>query len=285
MTVLVTGATGKTGAAVVDALKSRGVAVRAASRHPGRSVDGVEQVRMDWSDSATWEAVLDSVNAIYVVGPYAAVDNAGLVGRLLKAAPHVRRVVHLSIVGVEKLPTAIPMARWEEDVRSSEKEWTILRPNWFFQNFEDSFVTALRDHGVLEVPAGDAAIGFVDTADIGEVAAIALTEDGHGGRTYTLTGPESLTYSQALAQLSHSADRELRYVALPAHEFANRLSHGGAPDWAVEWQLALHHLIREGEYAAVTDSVEEITGRPPQPLHSYATDHAHYWRHPDIMAG
>jgi uncharacterized protein YbjT (DUF2867 family) len=283
MTVLVTGATGKTGVAVVEALRLRGIATRAASRHPAADVEGVEQVRMDWSDSATWEAALDGVDAVYLVGPYAAVDNAGLIGRLFAAAPHVRRVVQLSIIGVEKLPTAIPMAQWEADVRSSGLEWTILRPNWFFQNFEDGFVTSLRDHGVLEVPAGDASIGFIDTADIGEVAAIALTEDGHNDRTYTLTGPESLTYSEALAELGQAADRELRYVALAPQDFSNRLSHGGAPDWAVEWQLALHQLIRAGEYAAVTNTVEVITGRPPRSLGSYVTDHAHHWRHPELI--
>jgi uncharacterized protein YbjT (DUF2867 family) len=168
MTVLVTGATGKTGVAVVEALRSRGIATRAASRRPGVSAEGVEHVRMDWSDTATWNAALDGVDAVYLVGPYAAVDNAGLVGRLLAAAPHVQRVVHLSIMGVEKLPTAIPMAHWESDVRASGRSWTILRPNWFFQNFEDGFVVPLRDHGVLEVPAGDASIALIDTADIGE---------------------------------------------------------------------------------------------------------------------
>ncbi|MET9318289.1 SDR family oxidoreductase [Kribbella sp. NPDC003505] len=278
MAVLVTGATGKTGVAVVEALRSRGIATRAASRRPGVSVEGVEHVRMDWSDPTTWADALDGVDAVYLVGPYAAADNAGLVGRLLAAAPDVRRVVHLSIMGVDKLPTAIPMAQWEADIRESGRDWTILRPNWFFQNLEDGFAGPLRDHGVLEAPAGDARIGFIDTSDIGEVAAIALTEEGHGGRTYTLTGPQALTYSEALAELGQAADRELRYVALAVDEFAGRLSEGGAPDWAVVWQLALHDLIRAGEYAAVTGTVEEITGHPPRSLGTYATAYANYWR-------
>jgi uncharacterized protein YbjT (DUF2867 family) len=107
---------------------------------------------------------------------------------------------------------------------------------------------------------------------------MALTEDGHAGRTYTLTGPQSLTYSEALTELGQAAGRELRYVDLAVEEFADRLSEGGAPDWAIEWQLALHELIRTGEYTAVTDTVEEVTGRPPRSLHSYATGHANHWR-------
>ncbi|HEU4949100.1 MAG TPA: SDR family oxidoreductase [Kribbella sp.] len=278
MAVLVLGATGKTGRPVVEALVARGIDVRAASRHPGPLGAGVEPVRMDWSDPASWKPALRGVDGLYLVGPYAEPDNAGLVRRLLAAATGVRRVVHLSIIGVDQLPMAIPMAAWEQDVRESSLEWTILRPNWFFQNFEEGFGAALRERAVLELPAGDAGIGFIDTLDVAEVAATLLSEGGHGGQTYTLTGPEALTLAQAVAELGRAAGSDLRYHALVPEELADRLTAAGAPGWAVEWQLALFRLIREGLNSQVTDTVEAITGQPARPLSAYADRQAHNWR-------
>jgi uncharacterized protein YbjT (DUF2867 family) len=280
MRVLVMGATGKTGVAVVEALSSRGVEVRAASRHPTASRAGVEQVRMDWSDSSSWDSALRGVDGLYLVGPYAEPGNNKLVRRLLAAAADAQRVVHLSIIGADVLPTGIPMAQWEEDIRESGLKWTILRPNWFYQNFEEGFLTPLREQGILELPSGDAPISLIDTFDIGEVAATVFTEGGHSGHTYTLTGPEATTYSQALAELGRAAGRDLRFIDLDPREFADRLTAGGAPPWAVEWQLALFELIRAGHNAPVTDTVEAITGRPPRPLSSYADHQAHQWLKP-----
>ncbi|MGW0802523.1 NAD(P)H-binding protein [Nonomuraea sp. NPDC002799] len=280
MRCLVIGATGKTGVPLVRALADRGVAVRAASRHPAAGAAGaVENVRFDWSDRATWRPALRDVDGLYVVGPYAEPDAAVLVRDLIDAAPRVRRVVLLSILGVELLPTAIPMATWEDDVRAAGGEWTILRPNWFQQNFgHGGFTDGLRRSGELALPAGDAPVGFVDTRDIADVAAIALTQDGHAGATYTLTGPEALTHGQALKRIGAAAGRELRYVALPPDGFAERMRASGSPEYAVTWQSGLFRLIREEVNNLVTGTVTDVTGRPARSVKSYAAEYAATWR-------
>lgn len=259
MAILVLGATGKTGRPVVSALAARGEKVLTAGR---TSAD----VRFDWADRDTWQPALDGVDALYVVGPFWEPSGAGLVGELLAAAPAVRRVVLLSVLGADLLPDVVPMAAWERDVRASGKEWTILRPNWFQQNFSEGFATSLREKGTLELPAGRAAVSFVDTRDIGEVAAAALAEEGHAGQTYVLTGPEALDHHQALAILG----RGLRYVELTEEEFAGQLRQAGADDRVVAWQLGLFSVMRDGRNAVVTDTVERITGRPARPLHPRA---------------
>ncbi|MGK5551486.1 NAD(P)H-binding protein [Actinomadura kijaniata] len=281
MTVLVLGATGKTGRAVVDALAARGAKVRAASRAPVPSgIDGVEAVRFDWTDPGTWREALRDVDALYVVGPYAEPDRPGLVRDLLAAAPGAGRVVLLSVLGVELLPDTIPMAVWEADVRASGKEWTILRPNWFHQNFGEGFAASLRDEGLLALPAADATVGFVDTRDIAEVAAAALTEDGHAGQVLVVTGPEALTHAQAVRTLGEAAGRELRYTALTAEQHVEELRAAGLDEGSVAWQRGLFQLIREGRYAVVTDTVERVTGRPARPLRAYANEYAETWRAP-----
>ena len=278
MKVLVVGATGKTGGAVVDALVTRGVLVRAASRHPCPPHSEVEHVRMDWSDASSWDAALDGIDGLYLVGPYAEPDNAVLVRRLLAAATGVKRVVHLSIIGAELLPNAIPMGQWERDIQGSGVEWTILRPNWFYQNFEQDFASSLRDQATLELPTGGAPISFVDTLDIAEVAATALVEGGHGGGVYTLTGPEAMTCSDVVAELGRAAGRELSFIDLEPHEFARRLIENGLPAWAVEWQSALFGLIRAGGNAPVTDTVKSVTGHSPRPFATYAERRAEHLR-------
>jgi uncharacterized protein YbjT (DUF2867 family) len=278
MTVLVLGATGKTGRPVVAALAARGVRVRAASRTPGAAAAGVEPVRFDWADRATWDAALRGADGLYIVGPYAMPEEPGLVGALLAAAPDVRRVVLLSVLGVEELPDAVPMAAWEADVRASGKEWTILRPNWFQQNFGEGFATPLCETGRLALPAADAVVGFVDTRDIAEVAAVALTEDGYAGRVLTVTGPEALSHDQVAALLGEAAGRDLRYEALDPDGFAGGLRQSGAAEWLVVWQSGLFRLMRDGGNAVVTDTVERVTGRPARSLKAYAAENAPTWR-------
>jgi uncharacterized protein YbjT (DUF2867 family) len=278
MTVLVIGASGKTGRPVVDALVARGVAVRAAGRTAAARGAGVEPVRFDWADRDSWTQALSGVDAAYVVGPYMVPDRPSLVGDLLAAAPDLRRVVLLSVIGVDLLPDAVPMARWEADVRASGLDWTILRPNWFQQNFGEGFAPALRDSGVLALPAADAAVGFVDTRDIAEVAAVALTEPGHAGRTYVVTGPAALTHAQAVQTLGEAAGRPLSYTALEEHEHAETLRAAGVDAASVEWQRGLFRLIRDGRNAVVTDTVERVTGHPARSLAGYAAEHATSWR-------
>jgi uncharacterized protein YbjT (DUF2867 family) len=276
MTVLVIGATGKTGRPLVETLAGRGVEVRAASRHPAPGPGTA--VHFDWARRATWQPALAGVDALYVVGPYAEPDAPVLVRDLLAAATDVRRVVLLSILGVDALPDVIPMAVWEQQVREFGLEWTILRPNWFMQNFGSLFAESLRDHGLLALPASDAAVSFVDTRDIAMVAAASLTEDGHAGNVYPLTGPEALTHDEVVALLAAAATRDLRYDPLAPDGFTDNLRTAGASSTVITWQSALFGLIRDGVNSPVTGTVERITGRPARTLKAYAEQSADTWR-------
>lgn len=262
---------------MLQALTRRGVSARAAIRRPDPAA-GPDTVRFDWADRDTWPRALAGVDALYLLGPYAEPDGIRLVPELLAAAPGLRRVVHLSIQGVHDLPDAIPMAAWEQHVRDSGAEWTILRPNWFMQNFGSGFAAALRDNGELRLPAGDAAVSFVDTRDIGEVAAAALAEPGHAGRVYDLTGPEALSHAEAVATIARASGRDMHYVALTPEQHVAELRAAGRPEWSIGWQAKLYELIRDGRNAPVTDVVEQVTGRTARTLAAYADEHAAVWR-------
>jgi uncharacterized protein YbjT (DUF2867 family) len=269
MNVLVIGATGKSGRPVVDALAARGAKVRAAARTPGAAAPGVEPVRFDWADRGTWLPALEGAEGLFVVGPFGQPEPELLMHQLLDQAGDVRRVVLLSVLGADRLPSLVPMASWEHDVRMSGREWTVLRPNWFQQNFGESFAEGLRTRGVLGLPAGDAAVSFVDTRDVGEVAAIALTSGGHDGRVYDLTGPSALTHAEALHLLGQAGGRDLRYEPLEPADFADAMRRGGSGERAVEWQLALFRHVRAGGNAAVTSAVHDVTGHPARSFPAY----------------
>jgi uncharacterized protein YbjT (DUF2867 family) len=287
MTVMVIGATGKTGRPVVDALAARGVKVGAASRNPatGRTADGVVPVRFDWDDRVTWAPALQGVEALYIVGPYAHPVGERLVGELLAEATDTRRVVLLSVIGAELLPDEAMMAHWERSVRASGKDWTILHPNWFFQNFGTGFAPALRDRGVLALPAGEGRVSFVDTRDIGEVAAAALTEDGFAGQTLTITGPDSLTHAEAVAIVAEASGRTLTFDAVaPVQAEANSRA-AGVGERTIIAQRGLFQVIRDGGNAPVTDVVERVTGHRPRSFAQYAAENAEVWAPLDTAEG
>jgi uncharacterized protein YbjT (DUF2867 family) len=278
MDIVVIGATGKTGQPLAKELAARGVRVRAANRKPPND-SGVEPVLFDWANRETWAAVVDRADAMYIVGPAFETNAADLFAEFLEAAKEVPKVVLLSLIDAERLPPSVPLAAWEQAVVQSGKDWTILRPNWFQQNFGHGFFTSeLRETGRLELPAGNQPISFVDTRDVADSAATILTGNGHTEKTYVLTGPDSLTHDEVLAELGSASGRNLKYSALKKWDYANRLREAGFPEAAIQWQIGLYDLIQDGANTPVTDAVERLTGRAARPLRAYAAEFAHVGR-------
>ncbi|MGW6745312.1 NAD(P)H-binding protein [Streptomyces sp. NPDC055025] len=264
---LVIGGTGKTGRRVVARLRGRGVPTRAASR----SGDTL----FDWEDRATWKAALDGVGAVYIVPVDTAPSRTpALVEQAV--AGGVTRLVLLSARGAD-VPGYFgpafdggPHVEGERAVRASGAAWTILRPGWFAQNFSEG---AFRDEviaGELALFAGDGAASFVDAEDIAEIAVAALTEPGHDGRSYELSGPRALTVDDCLAEIGRATGRRARYVPLDEAAYRARLiSRGVSEDEAATWADALKP-IRTSQEAPVLDGVVRALGRPPRDFAEFA---------------
>ncbi len=207
-TILVTGGTGKTASRLLPLLRDGGAGVRVASRHPGEDRGAV---RFDWYDPGTWGAALEGVQRVYLVSPALDPEPGRAGGPVLGRARRggIRRGVRLSAVGVELAdPGEAPLRRVELAVQDMLPEATVLRPNWFMQNFDQGFMQpTIVAQGVFFAPVDDAAISFVDAADIAAVAAAALLEGGHAGGEYALTGPQAVTHHEAAAHISAAAGR------------------------------------------------------------------------------
>ena len=280
--VLVIGGTGKTGRELVRLLAEGGVPVRAASRHPGEPAGSVaEAVEFDWARSETHGDALEGVERLYLVPPALVADASEQVIPFLRRAVDggVRKIVQLSALGIDAAPEELGARKTELAVMGSGVEWTILRPNWFMQNFSESFfLPPILERGELLAPAGDAAVSFIDTRDIAAVAAASLVEEGHDGAGYALTGGRALTFGEVADAIGEAAGREVRYVDVAPEEMRRGMVEGGVPGDYADLLMGLFKGIRAGWNAVVDDSVERVLGRPQISFADYARDNADAWR-------
>jgi uncharacterized protein YbjT (DUF2867 family) len=285
-TVLVTAATGKVGRRLVPILARRGVTVRAASRSPRPGLAGIEPVRFDWNDGSTFAAARTGVDAMFLVaGPIPGARHAEHVRALLDGAVGVRRIVLLSTYGVDRAPADHPLRRIESAVESSGVPYTVLRPAAFMQNFSEglrwneALVEGIRDRDELATPGGDGTVSYVSTEDIAAVAAVALTEDGHGGRAYTPAGPRPLTLTEVAGHISWVVGRPIRYVETDRGPVRDALLAAGAPPETAELNSRIYvEAFTSGALAIRNDDVREVTGRPPVSFAEFAVGAAAAWR-------
>ncbi|WP_067469663.1 NAD(P)H-binding protein [Actinomadura macra] len=265
-TILVLGARGKTGRRVAARLKDRGLSVRAGSRTTG--------TRFEWADRDTWGPALRGAGAVYIVPMNESVDQdvvTDFTGAAVAAG--VRRLVLLSARGVDGQPLREQESA-ERAVREAGAQWTILRPAWFNQNFSEDFLLPPLIEGELALPAGEGREAFVDVADIADVAVAALTGDGHAGRTYELTGPEPLSFREAVRLIAAASGREIRYTPLEAPEFKGLLEAQEVPDPLIDLLTRLLVGLANGTGDRVTDDVRRALGREARPFAEYVKEAA-----------
>ena len=263
-TTLVLGGTGKTGRRVVERLVARGLPVRVGSRSG--------EPPFDWEDEATWVPALRDVESVYVsYYPDLAVPGAVAVVRSftkLAARSGVQRLVLLSGRGEPEAEHA------ERVVQEAGVQWTILRSTWFMQNFSEDYVLEHVLSGEIRLPAGDVPTPFLDADDIADVAVAALTEEGHAGQLYELTGPRSLTFAEAAAEIAEAAGHEVRYVPVSLEEHAAEAAEHGVPAEVVELLTYLFREVVDGRNANTTAGVRLALGREPKDFADYAREAA-----------
>ena len=254
MTYLVIGGTGKSGRRVARRLRERGLRVRIGSR-AGRPA-------FDWNaDPDSWAPLLHGVEAAYVTYhpdlafPGAAESVRAFAERCTQAG--VQRLVLLSGRGEEEAEAS------EQGVRDSGAEWTVLRSTWFAQDFDEAFLLPPVLAGVIALPT-DVPEPFVDVEDVAEVAVEALTGGGHAGRTYELTGPRLVTFTEAAALIAAAAGRPVRFERVTSLGCTQRMISQGMPRGEAEALTDLFARILDGRNAYVTDDVKRVTGHEPR---------------------
>ncbi|HYF62973.1 MAG TPA: NAD(P)H-binding protein [Herpetosiphonaceae bacterium] len=263
-TVLVVGGSGKTGRRIIERLRAREVPVRSASRST--------EPAFDWETRATWPAALKGVRTAYIAfQPDLAVPGAVATIQAfadLAVASGVRRLVLLSGRGEPEAQQC------ERIVQASGAEWTILRASWFFQNFSENFLLDAIRSGTVYLPAGDIPEPFIDADDIADVAVAALTEDGHAGQVYELSGPRLLTFGAAVAEIAAASGRQIGYVQVPIDDYAGALEAEGLPPEMLWLMRYLFTTVLDGRNASLADGVQRALGRPARDFAAYVGETA-----------
>lgn len=262
--ILILGGTGKTGRRLAERLTAQGIPVRIGSRSAAP--------RFDWEAPASWAPALQGVSAVYIsYYPDIAVPGAAeVIGAFARLAVRhgVRRLVLLSGRGEHEAQRA------EEILKASGADWTILRCAWFSQNFSEGFLVEPLLAGEVALPVGPVGEPFVDVDDIADVAEAVLTEPGHVGQLYELTGPRLLSFTDAVAEIAKAAGRDIRFVRISHDEFtASITSHELPPE--IAWLLnELFTQVLDGRNESLTDGVQRVLGRAPKDFSTYATETA-----------
>ncbi len=263
-TTLVLGGTGKTGRRVVERLAARGVSVQVGSRSG--------EPRFDWENRATWAPALHGATSAYVsFFPDLAVQgSAEAIAALseLAVGGGTRRLVLLSGRGEEEAQRA------EEALQASGAEWTVVRCSWFMQNFSESYFAESVLAGEVALPVGAVGEPFVDVEDIADVAVAALTEDGHAGRLYELTGPRLLTFEEAVAEIAAASGRPVRFVPVTIEQYTAAMAQEGVPGDIVSLLTYLFTEVLDGRNAHLADGVQRALGREPRDFREFAREAA-----------
>jgi uncharacterized protein YbjT (DUF2867 family) len=280
--ILVTGATGRTGRNVVRELTGREVALRAFvdDLDEARQVlpEGTDAVEGDYERPATVAAAMTGVDQVFLVAPGSPRLVAQEANVIDAAVAHgVRRIVKVSGLGAAT-DSAFSITRWhaesEHRLRGCGLNFTILRPNFFMQNFLFMFAPRIVREGAIYAPVGDGGISMVDCRDVAAVAAAVLTAPGHDGATYAVTGPQALTMTEAGRVVSTVTGRPIHHVDLsPEQALRDMVEHGVREPFA-EALLGLFAFFREGRGAVVTDVVAEVAGTPPRTFERFVGEHA-----------
>lgn len=259
--ILVLGGTGTVGSRVAALLRDAGHHVRVAARHAGQ--------RFDWDDPQTWPGALHGVERMFLLLP----DQTGVPQAFLPAARRagVRRVVLHSDRGLDVMGYA-HLQQTEAAVRESGLDWTIVRPDWFDQDFETFFGPAVTG-GRLCVPVGDARQGFADAGDIAAVEVAALHDDSLLGAVIEVTGPRALSFGEAVAEISRATGREIVFDGT-AGAYRSVMAADGVPGEVIDALVAGFAALEARGDTAPTGVVERLLGRPGRDFADYAADAA-----------
>jgi len=278
--ILVTGATGNVGSEIARQLIAQGVRpkiyVRDADKLSGLiGTEGYEIALGDFQDADAFEAALEGVDAVYMVTNQSDPFRDALkrmVTQLENA--NIKNFVLLSAEGDADSDVFFVKrtGELEDIVKASTLPWTILRPDWFLQNFA-GFVAM----GMVAFPAGPGKTSFTDVRDVAEVAIKALVETGHAQRTYRLTGPDSMTFEGAAKRISAALGREVPFVGIAPDDLRDGMIAQGAEPWYAQMNADMTFALREGFSFSPSNDIRFLLGREARSLETFVQDHAKEW--------
>lgn len=279
--LLISGATGMIGSLLTEALVARDVEFSVMLR-PGDSGDriagkpGVTSTEGDFDDPESLRRALEGVDRAFLLTNSTERTEAQQIAFVEAAqAQRVEDVVYLSQLAADQ-QSPDRFLRYhgavEAALRNSTVGWTFVRPNLILQAYLP--FAAVIAQGTLPAPIGDAAVSVVDARDIAAIAAATLTEDGHVGKTYTVTGPAAVSHAEIATALGNVIGRPVRFERIPPKEFIAMVTGAGMPQWQADGLAEDYAHYERGEAGPISPDVQQVTGTNARSMHDFANDYA-----------
>jgi len=285
--ILITGATGNVGGAVLNHLTATDVDLRMLTRTESKAQAlkdrGVEDVVVgDFLEPETLGPALEGVDTVFLLTPIdpQQVPQANNVIRAAKESGNEPRIVRLSVhQASHTAPTRISRqhAQIEDELTSSGLPYTLLRPQSFMQNTL-MVAPTVASEGKIYQPFKDGKLGMIDARDIGEVAAKVLAEEGHEGKVYTLTGPAAISFYDVAETLSEELGKEVNYIEISLEAAKAAMLNRGIPEWRADALNEYAKAHSKGYSDFTTDNFEQLTGHPSTSYKEFASDFKQMFR-------
>ena len=279
--ILVTGANGNVSSALITNLVNKGASVRGLVRDEskGQSLkdSGVEIAIGNLNDQDSIEKALEGIEKVFLLTPVAE-DAPQLAKNVISAAvkqgsPYIVRVSAVGAASDAPSRNSRAHAETEVDLKNSGLPYTILKPHFFMQNIMMA-AESIASEGKIYMPFKDGKLGMIDIRDVADVSAVILTEEGHEGKTYTPSGPKSISMTEVAAAFSSALDKEVNYIDVPMEAADESLSGMGFPEWNKNAYLEYFKAYSEGWGDYTSSDVEDITGNPARSIETFAKDFA-----------
>ena len=276
--ILVTGSPGNIGTPLAQQLLEQGRKIRLMVRNPKKEDQviadlrsrGAEIVQGDFSDPASLPPCFTGVESAFLLVPVAQ-ETAAWKNNFIRAAQDigVERIVNLSVSGASpNSPVALFRWHWEAEqtLESSGIAWTHLQPTDLARFNIRSILPTVQAQGAFYSTVGQGRVALVDEEDVAEVAATALTEDGHVGKKYVLTGPKAVSYPELADALGSKLGKPAKYIDIDPGQAKQAMMAAGMPDWVADFINDLRELEKSGGASGPTQDIQRLLGRPPRPL-------------------
>jgi uncharacterized protein YbjT (DUF2867 family) len=276
--ILISGSPGNIGTPLAEQLVEQSEKIRLIVRDPKKpdptlaklQARGAEIVRGDFADPDSLAASFTGVSSAFLLTPVAQ-QTTEWKRNFIHAAKRkgVQRIVNLSVAGASAT-VPIDLFRWhwqaEQELESSGIAWTHLRPTDLSRYMVKAVLTTVQEQGLTFSTAGEGRVALVDEVDVAEVAAAALTKDGHEGKTYTLTGPAKLSYPEMADALAQKLGKPVKYVDVTPAQAKQAMVAAGLPEWVADFVNDLRAFEQRGEASDPTEDVQNVLGRPARPF-------------------
>jgi len=270
MTIAVTGATGELGGRVARELAARGVEQRLIVRDPARApqLPGADVVGAAYQDSEAMARALAGTSTLFLVSGHEDPDRISLHRKAIEGArlAGVERIVYTSFMGAAPNAT-FPFARDHADTEQAIREAGISLTSMRNALYADVAPRFVREDGVIRAPAGHGRLAWVARADVARLGAVLLTEPGHEGQIYDVSGPHAIDLHETARILTKATRRAITYHAETLEEA--RASRAGHPDWLVDAWIGSYLMLDTGEGSVTSHSIENLTGQRPMTLSEF----------------